>query len=157
MSTLPTLRIERNLLGRLKVQTPDGVVHEPVTAVRAFPIQTPAANISLVGPSGHEVAWIADLAELPSEQRVLLEQELHQREFMPVIQRLLAVSSFATPSRWTVETDRGRCEFVLKGEEDLRRLNATTLLVHDSHGVQFMIRDPLSLDKHSRKLLDRFL
>ena len=34
-------------------------------AVRAFPIQTPAANISLVGPSGHEVAWIAELAELP--------------------------------------------------------------------------------------------
>ena len=157
MSNLPTLRIERNLLGRLKVQTPDGAVHEPVTAVRAFPIQTPAANISLVGPSGHEVVWIADLAELPSEQRALLEQELHQREFMPVIQRLLAVSSFATPSRWTVETDRGRCEFVLKGEEDLRRLNATTRLVHDSHGVQVMSRDPLSLDKHSRKLLDRFL
>lgn len=157
MSTLDNLRIERNLLGRLKVQDPDGTVHEPVTAVRAFPIQTPAANISLVGPSGHEVAWIADLAELPPEQRALLEQELHQREFMPVIQRLLEVSSFATPSRWTVETDRGRCEFVLKGEEDLRRLNPTTLLVLDSHGVQFMIRDPLSLDKHSRKLLDRFL
>ena len=151
------MRIERNPMGRLKVRTPDGVSHEPVTAVRAFPIQTPAANISLVGPGGHEVAWIADLAELPPEQRALLEQELHQREFMPVIQRLLAVSSFATPSRWTVETDRGRCEFVLKGEEDLRRLNPTTLLVLDSHGVQFMIRDPLSLDKHSRKLLDRFL
>ena len=151
------MSLERNPLGRLKVQTPDGAVHEPVTAVRAFPIQTPAANISLVGPSGHEVAWIADLAGLPPEQRALLEQELHQREFMPLIQRLVAVSSFATPSTWTVDTDRGRCQFVLKGEEDIRKLNRTTLLVIDSHGVQFMIRDPQSLDKHSRKLLDRFL
>lgn len=151
------MRIERNPMGRLKVRTPDGVCHEPVTAVRAFPIQTPDANISLVGPGGHEIAWIVALADLPPDQRALLEQELHQREFMPVIQRLLEVSSFATPSAWTVETDRGRCKFVLKGEEDIRKLNRTTLLVIDSHGVQFMIRDPQSLDKHSRKLLDRFL
>jgi hypothetical protein len=151
------MKIDRNPMGRLRVQTPDGVTHEPVTAVRAYPIQTPGANISLVGPSGHEIAWIAALAELPPEQRELIEQELHQREFMPVIQRLLEVSSFATPSAWTVETDRGRCKFILKGEEDIRKLNRTTLLVLDSHGVQFMIRDPQSLDKHSRKLLDRFL
>jgi hypothetical protein len=151
------MKIDRNPMGRLRVQTADGITHEPVTAVRAYPIQTPNANISLVGPSGHEIAWIAALAELPPEQRELIEQELHQREFMPVIQRLLEVSSFATPSAWTVETDRGRCKFILKGEEDIRKLNRTTLLVLDSHGVQFMIRDPQSLDKHSRKLLDRFL
>ncbi len=151
------MKIDRNPMGRLRVQTADGITHEPVTAVRAYPIQTPNANISLVGPSGHEVAWIAALAELPTQQREPIEQELHQREFMPVIQRLLEVSSFATPSAWTVETDRGRCKFILKGEEDIRKLNRTTLLVLDSHGVQFMIRDPQSLDKHSRKLLDRFL
>ena len=151
------MRIELNPMGRLKVQTPDGITHEPVTAVRAFPIQTPDANISLVGPSGHEIAWVAALAELPPEQRALLEPELHQRAFMPGSERLLEVSSFATPSAWTVETSRGRCKFVLKGEEDIRKLNRTTLLVIDSHGVQFMIRDPQSLDKHSRKLLDRFL
>ena len=151
------MRIERNTMGRLSVQTADGVLHEPVTAVRAYPIQTPEANISLVGPDGHELVWIARLDELPPETRALLEQELGQREFMPVIQRLVAVTAFATPSTWTVETDRGRCQFVLKGEEDIRRLSPTTLLVLDSHGVQFMIRNPQSLDKHSRKLLDRFL
>ena len=152
------LRIERNPLGRLKVQTPDGAVHEPVTAVRAFPIQTPAANISLVGPSGHEVAWIAELAGLPPEQRALLEQELHQREFMPLIQRLVAVSSFATPSTWTVDTDRGRCQFVLKGEEDIRRLSGRTkLLIAASDGLHFHVPDSQALDRASRKLLERFL
>ena len=151
------MRIERNTMGRLSVQTADGTIHESVTPVRAYPIQTPEANISLVGPDGHEVAWIARLDELAPESRALVEQELGQREFMPLIQRLVAVTAFATPSTWTVETDRGRCQFVLKGEEDIRRLNPTTLLIHDSHGVQFMIRNPQSLDKHSRKLLDRFL
>lgn len=151
------MRMEFNAMGRLKVWTEDGISHEPVSAVRAFPIQVPEGCISLVGPDGHELAWVERLSDLPAEQRALVEQELHQREFMPVIERLLEVSSFATPSTWTVDTDRGRCQFVLKGEEDIRRLNRSVLLVLDSHGVQFMIRDPLALDRHSRKLLDRFL
>jgi hypothetical protein len=46
---------------------------------------------------------------------------------------------------------------VLKGEEDIRRLSANRLIVADAHGVQFLIRDLPSLDRHTRKLLDRFL
>jgi hypothetical protein len=67
------------------------------------------------------------------------------------------VSSFATPSTWTVETDRGPTDLVLKGEEDIRRLGQGVLLVVDAHGVQFLIRDLAHMDKHSRRLLDRFL
>lgn len=76
---------------------------------------------------------------------------------MPVIERLESVSSFATPSTWRVETNRGRFDFVLKGEEDIRRLSGGALLVVDSHGVQFLIRDLFALDRHSKKLMDRFL
>ncbi|MDM7463769.1 MAG: DUF1854 domain-containing protein, partial [Tepidimonas taiwanensis] len=47
--------------------------------------------------------------------------------------------------------------FVLKGEEDIRRLARDVLLIQDSHGVQYLIRRPLELDRHSRRLLDRFL
>jgi len=70
---------------------------------------------------------------------------------------LLDVSSFATPSTWHVETNRGRTHFILKGEEDIKRLNANTLLILDSHGVQFLITDLFAFDKQSKKLLDRFL
>ena len=41
---------------------------------------------------------------------------------MPEIRASSRVSSFATPCTWTVATDRGDTEFVLKGEEDIRRL-----------------------------------
>jgi hypothetical protein len=41
---------------------------------------------------------------------------------MPVITRIVSVASFATPSTWQVETDRGTATLVLKGEEDIRRL-----------------------------------
>ena len=42
-------------------------------------------------------------------------------------------------------------------EEDIRRISGKTLIVADEHGVQFLIRDLPALDRHSRKLLDRFL
>ena len=48
-------------------------------------------------------------------------------------------------------------EFVLKGEEDIRRIGAASLLIADSHGIQFLIRDMFTIDKHTRKILDRFL
>jgi hypothetical protein len=86
-----------------------------------------------------------------------VEDELARREFVPEIRRLHRVSSFATPSTWEVETDRGETSFVLRGEEDIRRLGVSALLIADSHGIQFLIRDLSALDRHSRKLLDRFL
>jgi len=76
---------------------------------------------------------------------------------MPLIQKLHGVSSFATPSTWDIETDRGPTQLVLKGEEDIRRLSASVLLVTDTQGVQYLIRDLHLMDRHSRKLLDRFL
>lgn len=76
---------------------------------------------------------------------------------MPEIAQLLSVSSFACPSTWQVRTDRGDTALVLKGEEDIRRLSATRLLIADANGIQYLVRDLTRLDRHSRKLLDRFL
>jgi hypothetical protein len=76
---------------------------------------------------------------------------------MPEIRGLLGVSTFSTPSTWTVQTDRGPTQFVLKGEEDIRRIGRTMLIVADSRGLQFAVRDLTALDRHSRRLLERFL
>jgi hypothetical protein len=46
---------------------------------------------------------------------------------------------------------------VLKGEEDIRRLNEGSLWIADSHGIQFIVRDRRTLDRRSRRLLERFL
>jgi hypothetical protein len=149
--------LSRNAFGRLVFRSPEGEVHEGIVAVRAFPIAAPETGIALVSVDGHELAWIESLADLPEAARGLVEAELAAREFMPQIKRLSGVSGFATPSTWRVETDRGDTEFVLKGEEDIHRLSAQTLLIVDSHGIQFLIRDLPALDAGSRRLLDRFL
>ncbi len=146
----------RNAWGRLVLTLPDGSTREGVMPVRAFPIQAPDRYISLVDAEGHEVAWVEDLTRLHEPQQGLIRAALGEREFMPEIRAILSVSSFATPSTWRVRTDRGETSFVLKGEEDIRRLAGHTLLVTDSHGIQFLIRDMTALDRESRRLLDRF-
>lgn len=152
-----SLHLQRNTLGQLTLTTADGVRHAPVVPVRAFPIQDPEGSVSLVGPDGHELAWIERLSDLTPEQLTLVQEDLRHREFMPVIERLVAVSSFATPSTWTVETDRGRTELVLKSEDDIRRLGNGRLLISTAQGLQFGIAKASELDRHSRKLLERFL
>ena len=147
----------RNPFGRLILTTPDGQEYEGVAPVRAFPIQAPDDGIAMVSTDGQEVAWIDLLSDLSGPARALVEEELAGREFMPEIRRISHVTSFATPCTWSVETDRGETEFVLRGEEDIRRIGPSTLLVVDIHGIHFLIRDLLSMDKHSRKILDRFL
>lgn len=147
----------RNPFGRLVLTTADGQEYESVAPVRAFPIQAPDDGIAMVSTDGQEVAWIDLLSDLSGPARTLVEEELAGREFMPEIGRILHVTSFATPCTWSVETDRGETEFVLRGEEDIRRIGPSTLLVVDIHGIHFLIRDMSTLDKHSRKILDRFL
>ena len=144
-------------LGDLVVRLADHTEHLGAVVVRAFPIAEPDRNISILSAEGKELVWIDDLEEVSLANRQVIERALQMREFMPEILRLDGVNSFSTPSTWRVQTNRGPTEFVLKGEEDIKRLSTNTLIVADAHGVQFLIRNLPALDRHTRKLLDRFL
>lgn len=154
--------LNRNAFGQLELTQPNGTVHVGVMPVRAFALTAPEEGLSLVSASGEELVWVDYLGDLPDPQRTLIEAELSTQDFMPTIERIHSVSSYATPSEWDVLTDRGSSRLVLKGEEDIRRLrlygpDVQSLIIADSHGVQYFIPDRGALDRHSRKLLDRFL
>ena len=151
------LTLAFDTFGKLVVTLADGTQHVGAVVVRAFPIATPDQCISILSAEGKELAWVENLNDLPAHAREMVSQALQGREFMPEILRLDGVNSFSTPSVWRVQTNRGATQLVLKGEEDIRRLSTTRLIVADAHGVQFLIRDLPSLDRHTRKLLDRFL
>ncbi|WP_026035829.1 DUF1854 domain-containing protein [Cupriavidus sp. BIS7] len=153
----PGFNLTRNNFGKLVLTLADGTSHEGVVPVRAFPISAADDGVGMMSTDGRELVWIPRLDGLPASTRELIETELAGREFMPEIRKILGVSTYATPSVWTVQTDRGRTDLVLRGEEDIRRLAGNTLLISDSHGIHYLIRDLLALDKPSRKILDRFL
>jgi hypothetical protein len=157
MSTALNFNLAFDPFGKLVVTLADGTQHVGAVAARAFPIAAPDQTISILSAEGKELVWIENLNDLPETQRDIVSQALQGREFMPEILRLDGVNSFSTPSIWRVQTTRGPAQLVLKGEEDIRRLSTHRLIVADAHGVQFLIRDLPSLDRHTRKLLDRFL
>lgn len=154
---MPDLQLYRNPAGRLVLTMPDGQIYEGVVPVRAFPISDPEFGMAIMSADGKEVAWVDRPSDLPQDVRGLIFEELASRELVPEIRKILTVSTFSTPSVWEVMTDRGATAFTLKGEEDIRRLGPHTMMITDSHGLHFLLRDILLLDKHSRRLLDRFL
>lgn len=153
---LPVFELHRTPLGRLALSV-GGERFEGVVPVRSFPMTAPEAGLSLVDTDGKERLWIEHLDQLPAAARQLIDEELRPREFSPHIRQIKSVSTFTTPSTWHVETDRGTTTLVLNGEEDIRRMPGRSLLITDSQGIQFIIPDTTSLDRRSKRLLERFM
>ncbi|MFN0051542.1 MAG: DUF1854 domain-containing protein [Planctomycetales bacterium] len=143
--------------GRLTLTIPSGETHLGVVPVRGFPFSAPQEWICFVDAHGHEVGSITNLDELTQETRRLLEADLAQREFIPIIQHIFEVSPGAEPTQWRVQTDRGETSFELANEDNVRRLPPHGALVVDAHGVRFRIMDIDRLDAHSRRILRRYL
>jgi hypothetical protein len=156
-NSMKNFTLSRNTFGQLCLQAEGGQFHEQVLPVKAFPISLPEECIAIVDRDGHELVWLDNLNQVSADNQIIIKEELANREFMPVLTGISQVSSFATPSTWTVKTSRGATQFVLKGEEDIRRISKDTYLISDNHGVQYLIENIQLLDKHSRRLLDRFL
>ena len=112
---MSNFQLTRNAFGKLIYSAPGEEVHEGVVPVRSFPIAAPDIGIAIVSPDGHELAWIEKLSDLPDATRLLLEEELASREFLPEIKQIKRVSVFASPSTWTLATNRGDATLVLKG------------------------------------------
>jgi ATP-binding cassette, subfamily B, bacterial len=127
-----------------------------VTARRCFPLSDPGRFIALVDQRGRELLCVADPAELSSESRVALEAALADSELLPHVLRIESASSEATLSRWRVETDRGRRDFVVDQEDHIRRLADGRHLITDQHGMRYVVPVLEDLDPRSRRLMSHF-
>jgi hypothetical protein len=153
---LRQVRLDRDPWGRLVMTTDEGQTFTGVVPVRAFPISDPDHWISVCDEHGQEILRIDDIGSLSADVRRIMELELSQREFVPVIRRILSATPHE-PSDWTVETDRGRTSFQLNNEDDVRRLEPDQASLLDSHGIRYLITSVRGLDSSSRRILEHFL
>jgi hypothetical protein len=154
----PTLdfTLRHDAWGRLVLIDAMGREHVGVEPVRDFPISDPKHWISLVSAEGKELACVEEPEKLPPDVRKVLEDDLARREFVPVIHTIERITS-TDPTEWTVTTDRGPTKFVVKSDDDIRRLGRHRALVVDAYGIRYFIADTKKLDAPSRKLLERYL
>lgn len=153
----PAFGLSLDAWGKLVLIDADGVRHVGVTPIRIFPTSDAAHWVSIVDGKGRELALIEDPATLASHVREMLETELSQREFMPEILQILYVSSIMEPCDWEVITDRGPTRFVLKSEDDVRRLSPFSGIMIDAHGVRYLVRDTRKLDTYGRRALEQYI
>lgn len=147
-------RLERATHGRLDFITAGGHRHADVDVVRAFPVTAPSGPVAIVSTDGDELAWIDALAAFDQPIRGLLEQALAQREFLPVIEQIVAVSE-GEPTEWSVVTDRGPRRFTVAHVEDIAYAPDGGAFITDNVGVRYRIMSVAKLDGRSRRLLDR--
>jgi len=153
---LRPVRLDRDPWGQLLMTTADGQNFSGVVPVRAFPISDPDHWVSFCDAHGQEILRVDDIRDLDADVRQIVELELSQREFVPVIRHILSATHHE-PSDWTVETDRGRTSFQLNNEDDVRRLEPDQASILDSHGIRYLIASVRGLDGSSRRILEHFL
>lgn len=150
-------QLVRDPWDRLVLTDETGAEHVGVVPVRAFPIGHPHGWLVLTDAQGRELRCIPDPADLPAVSRALVEEELTRREFVPVIRRVRNVSSYLEPAEWEVETDRGLTRFVLRTEDDVRRLGPYRALILDAQGIRYLVPDTRELDAYGRRAVERYL
>lgn len=143
--------------GKLALYKGDTLVVNGVMPVLAFPFSAPDENISIVDEYSREVAWLNRLDELDAQSQAVVKNYLEVREFRPRVHRITSVSTYSTPSVWTLETDKGPCKFELPTDESIRRLGGRRLVLTHANGMQFVVEDLFALDAKSRQILARFM
>jgi hypothetical protein len=149
--------LERDSRQHLVLVDGQGERYPDVVPVRAFPLSDPLHSISICDRNGRELVYVDALEELEPATRAMVEEALAQREFVPVILRIIGTPPRTEPTVWHVETDRGVTSFEVESEDSIYRREPRQVSVVDVRGIRYLIPDTRKLDAHSRRILDRFL
>jgi hypothetical protein len=153
----PGFELEVDSWNRLVLTFPDGTQHLDVDPVRAFPITRPEEFVAFRDSAGNELLLIERLDALPQALKETILAALSDREFLPVVKRIVKLRSQVFPAEMDVETDRGPISLKISSEEDVRRLGAAKAVITDSMGMNYLIPDLRKLDRVSRRHLERFV
>lgn len=147
----------RDEWGQLTFQRSVGETPVPVWGAPLFPISHPDQWIAVCSADGTELACVVDPARLPSHVWKLLKEDLDRREFVPIIQRIVWVSGNSEPCELKVQTDRGPTTFVLKSEDDIRRIGDHQILIIDAHKTRYFIPDLRNVDAKTRRIVEWYV
>jgi hypothetical protein len=153
----PAIRLSRDEWSHLKVTDASGNEYSDVSVVPLFPITECKRWVSLVSADGDEIVCLDSLAGLSAESIKLLEEELALREFVPVIEKVINVSGNQDPCEWVVQTNHGITSFVIKAEEDVRRVSSKSVVITDANGIRFRVEDVKKLDSRSRAFVEWYV
>lgn len=139
--------------GKLRLEM-DGKCWLDVRPVWAAPLSQPKRYLGLLDGKDKEITMVTDPSTLPADQFEILENELNRRYLTAQVERIVKCSTEFGATYWTVDTDRGRKEFVTQSlQENALWMGRYQLLLIDVDGNRFEISDLRTLDPASQKML----
>lgn len=150
-------RLERDAWSHLKLIDAAGNEYSDVAVIPLFPVSAAKEWISISSADSEELACLPNLDSISDENRALIEEELSYREFVPHIERVIRISGNTEPCEWVVQTNHGVTSFVIKAEEDVRRISAFSVNIIDANGVRFRVDDMRKLDSRSRAFIEWYV
>jgi hypothetical protein len=139
------------------------IIRYPRVALRAcFPVSDNTEFLSVRDATDEtipELGVIEDWSQLQPESRDAVAAELGLHYFVPEITQVFNIREELGFLYWTVETDKGRKEFVMRNSviHYAREILPGHWLLIDVNEARYEIPDVAALDAHSQKLVQRFL
>lgn len=125
---------------------------------RMFPFETPDEYISVLDRDGKEYGVIRRLSDLDAEQREIVGHELDRKYLCPEITRIYSVKEKLGTSYWQVETENGRMRFSMQDTyKNIIRVSETRIILNDSDGNRYSIKDVSALDRKSYRKIELYL
>ena len=129
-----------------------------IEVAMGFPLTNPNQFISLIemknGKKDREIGMIEDLKKLDSKSRKVLKTEVKRIYFMPRITKINRMNENHGIMKFNVETDKGQREFETRYKEDIRKMSNSRIIIRDSDGNRYEIKDYQKLDQKSINLID---
>lgn len=142
----------------------DGTFYPCVTLRRSFPLSAENTHVLVRTPDtdeerGYEIGMMLTLDELEAESKEAVLRELKLFYFVPSIHQILSIKEEFGFLYWSVETDRGRKDFIMRDNitNSTRRVSEGRWLLIDINQTRYEVENIEALDAHGQKLLRRYL
>jgi hypothetical protein len=145
--------LTRRADGRLVLRRENADGETPVQVACCFPWTHPREFISLRDDKGKEQLLIDDLQQVAAPARALIEDELAERNFLPRITGIEAITDEIELFHWKVITAAGPRSFLTRRSDHPRKLANGDVLIKDVSNDLYLIPNPKGLDAKSLKLL----
>ncbi len=126
----------------------------PVKVRWTRPVSGKGKEISFIS-NDQEYLIIEGVHVLDPLSRAIVEEELEKNYYLPKINEIVRTEVFQGNRYFEVNTDKGRCRFVIKNPFTSIRKMAKGVLIRDVAGNQYMIEDMGELDEKSRSELEK--
>lgn len=140
--------------GRLRLATADRCFLS-VRPAWAAPLSKPDEFLALLDGKGKEILMVRHINDLPEAAQEVVRKELAVRYLNSTVRQVLSAKTEFGVTYWHVLTDRGEKEFVTQSlQENAQWLDADFLLLIDTDGNRFELKNISQMDEKSRRVIE---